>query len=201
MSLSSKLAQLNYNRYQEFSFQQNHNNANTAIYSFKGDVYDGFDVNSLSGQDIEYCQNHLRILSGLYGILKPLDLIQPYRLEMGTVIKIENYKNLYQFWADDIANEINKINDDIIVNLASEEYFRSVNKKILKAQLVTPVFKERKGKEYKIIMVYAKKARGMMANFIIKNKLTKLEELKNFSLAGYEYNPKLSKDNQLTFIR
>ena len=159
----------------------------------------------LDSEDFDFAQKHFRILSGLYGLLKPLDLMQAYRLEMGT--KLDNIRgaNLYQFWGDIITDELNKVlaeqKDDVLINLASNEYFKAVNKKKLKAKIITPQFKDWKNGQYKIISFYAKKARGLMARYIIQNQLTDVEQLKDFDVAGYQYSSDLTQGNDLVFIR
>ena len=201
MKLSEKLALLNYQRFQDFSLDFNKNNSKPAVFAFKGDVYTGIDIASFSNQDIDFIQNSLAILSGLYGLLKPFDLIQPYRLEMGTRLQIGEFKNLYQFWGDKISNEINKIESDVIINLASNEYFKAVDKKSLNAKIIDIDFKENKNGEYKIIGIYAKKARGLMVQFMVKNKIKNPEDLKQFNLENYQFSDELSNENHWVFIR
>jgi cytoplasmic iron level regulating protein YaaA (DUF328/UPF0246 family) len=205
MKLSDKLAGLNAARFGEWSQPFTNENARQAILAFNGDVYSGLDAPSFSDDDFDYAQKHLRILSGLYGLLKPLDLMQAYRLEMGT--KLDNIRgtNLYQFWGDIITDELNKVlveqKDDVLINLASTEYFKAVNKKTLKAKIITPQFKDWKNGQYKIISFYAKKARGLMARYVIQNQLTEIEQLKNFDISGYQYNSDLTKGDDLVFTR
>mgnify|MGYP006100968541 CR=1 FL=1 len=205
MSISDKLAGLNAARFGEWQLPFTPANARPAVLAFNGDVYTGLDATSLSENDFEFAQQHMRILSGLYGLLKPLDLMQPYRLEMGT--KFENVRgtNLYQFWGSIITDELNKAllaqGDDILVNLASTEYFKAVKKKELKATIITPAFKDWKNGQYKIISFYAKKARGLMARYIIDNKITHSEQLKAFDSAGYQYSSELSKGSDWVFTR
>ncbi|MDJ0899150.1 MAG: peroxide stress protein YaaA [Xenococcus sp. MO_188.B8] len=209
LKISPKLGELNSQRYQTWQQPFAPSNAKQALFAFKGDVYQGLDVESFSQEDINFSQEHLIILSGLYGILRPLDLIQPYRLEMGTKfnqVKNPNFPaNLYEFWGDQLTQVINsqldKQNNKVIINLASNEYFKVVNKKILQGKIITPIFKDWKNGKYKIISFYAKKARGLMAAYIIKNQLENFEEIKNFAQAGYAYNLELSTDNQLIFTR
>ena len=209
LKISPKLGELNSQRYQTWQQPFDSSNAKQAIFAFKGDVYQGLDVESFSQEDIYFAQEHLRILSGLYGILRPLDLIQPYRLEMGTKFnqgQITNLPaNLYEFWGDQLTQVINsqleKQERKVIINLASNEYFKVVNKKILQGEIITPIFKDWKNGKYKIISFYAKKARGFMAAYIIKNKLENIEDIKNFTQAGYSYNSDLSENNQLIFTR
>lgn len=205
MDLSEKLSQLNWQRYHDFTLPFSLENARQAIYAFKGDVYDGLAVEGFGASDINHANEHLRIISGLYGLLKPLDLIQPYRLEMGTKLANKNGKDLYKFWGDKITEKLNdsleKDGSNILVNLASEEYFKAVNKRLLKGEIVTPVFKEKKGKEYKIISFFAKKARGKMVGYILKNRIKNGDAIKNFNEDGYEFNPKISSDKELVFVR
>ncbi|MCU7837721.1 MAG: peroxide stress protein YaaA [gamma proteobacterium symbiont of Taylorina sp.] len=206
MHLSSNLAQLNHDRYHDWNLPFNPQNAKQALLTFKGDVYAGMNVESFSDEDLSFTQNHLRILSGLYGLLRPLDLMQPYRLEMGTRLNNNRGKNLYEFWGSQITQLINQqlkqINSEILVNLASQEYFKSIQKKTLHGTIITPLFKEkREDGSYKIIGIYAKKARGMMSAFILKNKLTDIEQIKQFSEAGYSYNNELSNAADWVFCR
>lgn len=205
MSLSEKLAELNYHRYRSFSVPFTPENARPAIEAFKGDVYDGLQAESFSEQDIAYAEKHLRILSGLYGLLQPLDLMQAYRLEMGTRLKTVKGKNLYEFWGDKIlellCGDMNAQGDDVLINLASNEYYKSVQRKEFKGRIITPSFKEYKNGQYKMLMLFAKRARGSMARFIIQNKLAKPEELKQFNLDGYAFNAKLSEGDNWVFTR
>jgi cytoplasmic iron level regulating protein YaaA (DUF328/UPF0246 family) len=202
MSLSDKLAELNYQRYQNFNpnFVLN-DNAKQAIFAFKGDVYTGIDIKSFTGKQIEFLNDHLLILSGLYGTLKPFDLIMPYRLEMGTKLSVDKKKNLYEFWGNLISQEINKLEQNEVVNLASNEYFKAVNTKTLNARLITINFKEYRDGKYKTIGMFAKKARGKMVNFMAKNNISKAENLKNFNLNGYAFNQELSNQNTWVFSR
>lgn len=205
MGISDELAGLNFARYQDWQQPFDLNNAKQALLAFKGDVYTGLAAETLSSAELQFAQKHLRILSGLYGLLRPLDLIQPYRLEMGIKLKNSRGNNLYQFWDDKITLEINaalkKINSHTLVNLASNEYFKAIKSKSLQADIITPGFKDYKNGDYKMISFFAKKARGAMARFIIENKLTEAEELKAFNWQGYKFNPKLSKSNNWTFTR
>ncbi|MFQ3277458.1 MAG: cytoplasmic iron level regulating protein YaaA (DUF328/UPF0246 family) [Colwellia sp.] len=205
MKLSDKLAGLNAARFGEWSLPFTQDNARQAILSFNGDVYTGLDAQSFSDEDFDFAQQHFRILSGLYGLLKPLDLMQAYRLEMGCKLANSRGDNLYQFWGEIITNELNKtlseLGADVLINLASTEYFKSVKKQSLKATIITPVFKDFKNGQYKIISFFAKKARGLMARYIIQNKLTAFEQIKSFDLAGYQYNEAMSKDNDWVFTR
>jgi hypothetical protein len=205
MKLSDKLAGLNAARFGEWSTPFTPNNARQAILSFNGDVYTGLDAQTFSDDDFNFAQQHFKILSGLYGLLKPLDLIQAYRLEMGCKLSNSRGDNLYQFWGDIITSELNQAlqdnNDDILVNLASTEYFKSVKTPVLNATVITPVFKDWKNGQYKIISFFAKKARGLMARYIIQNKLTKADDIKQFDLGGYQYEPAMSKGNDWVFTR
>lgn len=208
MSVSDKIAQLNVARNQSWAWSEEQpfttDTAKPAVYLFDGDVYTGLDVYGMDKPDVEYLNKHTGILSGLYGLLKPLDLILPYRLEMGT--KLENTKgaNLYEFWDTQIAELINTRMDKdskVLINLASNEYFKSVKKKALNAQVITPRFEDEKSGKYKVISFYAKKARGLMVKYAVENKITDAEELKNFNLNGYYYCPELSDDKTWTFRR
>ena len=205
MGISDKLGVLNYDRFQTWTLPFNLSNAKQAVLAFKGDVYIGLDAYSFEEDDFKFAQNHLRILSGLYGVLKPLDLMQAYRLEMGTKFANARGDNLYQFWGRKISDHLNKqlkkVDEQIIINLASNEYFKAVDKKVLNAEIITPVFKDWKNGQYKIISFFAKKARGLMSAYIIKNKIVQSEQLKNFDWAGYSYNEKLSKDKEWVFTR
>ncbi|MFC3092660.1 peroxide stress protein YaaA [Alteromonas sediminis] len=205
MSISDKLAVLNAERFNSFTLPLTKENAKQAMYMFNGDVYTGLDAQSLDDDDVAFAQKHLRILSGLYGILRPLDLIQPYRLEMGTKLDNSRGKNLYEFWntklAEKINTELNEASEQTLVNLASNEYFKAVDKKALNATIITPVFKDYKNGQYKIISFYAKKARGLMARYIIQNKLTSSTELSSFNLAGYVYSEKDSTPDTPVFLR
>ena len=205
MKLSDKLAGLNAARFGDWATPFTTENARQAILSFNGDVYTGLDAQSFSEEDFDFAQQNFRILSGLYGLLKPLDLIQAYRLEMGCKLANVRGENLYQFWGEIITNELNEAlkaqGDNVLINLASTEYFKSVKKKSLKADIITPVFKDWKNGQYKIISFFAKKARGLMARYIIQNKFTDVEQIKNFDLAGYQYNDSFSKGNDWVFTR
>lgn len=203
MKISDNLASLNYERNQLWNPDFTLENAKQAVFSFTGEVYRGLDANSIAEEKIPALQDKLRILSGLYGLLKPLDLIQPYRLEMGTKLQVGKAENLYQFWDTKLAEALNKEmqNDELFVNLASAEYFKAVPKKALKVPMVTPVFKELKGDTYKIVAVYAKKARGLMVRYIIDNNIETLEELKGFNIENYGFSEKLSTETELVFTR
>jgi cytoplasmic iron level regulating protein YaaA (DUF328/UPF0246 family) len=205
MGISDKLAGLNAARFGQWAVPFTVDNARPAVLAFNGDVYTGLNAQSFNDNDFEFAQQHMRILSGLYGLLKPLDLMQAYRLEMGTKLLNDRGDNLYQFWGDIITNELNQAlkmqGDDILINLASNEYFKSVKKKSLKATIITPAFKDLKNGQYKIISFFAKKARGLMARYIIEKQLTDVEQLKNFDLAGYQFNSEFSQGNDWVFTR
>jgi len=204
MSLSDTLGALNYERFQEWSMPFNDDNARPAILAFKGDVYKGLDADAMSEVDLQWAQDNLRILSGLYGVLRPLDLMQPYRLEMGTKFSNSRGGDLYQFWGDIITQQINKEltgPQATLVNLASNEYFKSVKVKAVNGRIVTPVFMDQKDDKYKIISFYAKKARGLMSAYIIKNRITDVELIKNFDSEGYAYNAAMSDADKWVFIR
>ncbi|MFN3803167.1 peroxide stress protein YaaA [Belliella pelovolcani] len=187
MGVSENIATLNEKRYKEFKKSFDPDNAKQALLAFKGDVYTKIDVDNYSEAEFDFAQKHLRILSGLYGLLKPLDLIQPYRLEMGIKLENKKGKNLYEFWGSRIAKAINEVAaGEPIVNLASQEYFKAVDQKALKSEIVSPVFQEYKNGKYQVIGLFAKQARGMMTDFIIKNRINDPEQLKTFNEAGYE---------------
>lgn len=203
MKISDALGALNYERNQEWGLPFTTDNAKQAVYSFTGEVYRGLDATTIAEDKIPTLQDKLRILSGLYGLLKPLDLIQPYRLEMGTKLKVGRKDNLYQFWGDTLANSLNEelADDELFVNLASSEYFKAVPKKTLKVPMVTPVFKDFKNGQYKVIMTFAKKARGLMVRYIVDNDITTLEGLKGFNVDGYGYSEEMSTAQELVFTR
>jgi cytoplasmic iron level regulating protein YaaA (DUF328/UPF0246 family) len=205
MSLSDKLGALNYERFQEWQTPFSTDNAKQAILAFKGDVYQGLDADNMSADELRWAQDNLRILSGLYGLLRPLDLMQPYRLEMGTKFANQRGANLYQFWGDIITDQLNKLfptsAQSVLVNLASNEYFKSVQPKNINAEIITPVFMDQKGHKYKIISFFAKRARGLMSAFIIKNKITDAEQLKTFNVDGYSFNSAMSEGNKWVFCR
>jgi hypothetical protein len=201
MSLSEKLSKLNFDRYQTFKTPFSLDNAKQSLLAFKGDVYNGINAPSLSVKDLEFAQKNVRILSGLYGVLRPLDLIQPYRLEMGTKLGNAQGNNLYDYWGRGISEILNEDEEELIVNLASNEYFKAIDKKILKAQILDISFKEKKNDTYKVIGVYAKRSRWLMINYIIRNRLTDTEALKEFSDEGYEYNQELSDDSTWVYVR
>ena len=205
MNISQSLSELNYNRYQDWSLPFELNNSKQALFAFTGDVFKGIEVGSLDKKDINYAQGSLMILSGLYGILKPLDLMQPYRLEMGTKLKNKAGSNLYSFWGDVITTfineELDKSDTSILLNLASNEYFKSVKAKNINGTIVTPSFLDYKNGEYKMISFFAKKARGMMVNYQIKNQISNIEDLKGFDYGGYQFNADRSTENNLVFLR
>lgn len=205
MHISDKLATLNANRFAEFHTPFTKENARQSLFAFNGDVYAGLDAYTLSDKAINYAQSHLRILSGLYGVLRPLDLMQAYRLEMGTKLDNNRGKNLYEFWGSDITLELNKAlvaqKDNVLVNLASTEYFKAVKKKHLDGMIITPVFKDWKNGQYKIISFFAKKARGMMARFILENEVSDVDGLKAFSGGGYTFDEAQSSATELVFLR
>ena len=202
MGVSDKIAELNYNRYQNFNKTAN---LYPAISIFAGEVYNGLQAKNFSGQELDFANQHLRILSGLYGILKPLDLIKAYRLEMGSKLQSKYGKNLYDFWKNKITDYINNTQTNTVINLASTEYFSVISTTKLRPQIITPLFKEYKNNSYKTIMMYAKKARGLMARHIIKNKIQDWKKLMIFSDDGYNFNPELSdlknSNKKLVFTR
>lgn len=205
MAVSENIAKLNVGRFKSFSTPFTTKNAKQAIFAFKGDVYGGLELNDFTEDDYAYAQDHLRILSGLYGCLRPLDLIQPYRLEMKTKLKNDRGDNLYQFWDDRITKSLNKElkkqKEAILINLASNEYFKSVKPKLLEGRLLNINFKETKGGKTRIVAIFAKRARGMMADYIIRNRIERSEDIKKFKLGGYKFNKALSDDKQWTFER
>lgn len=203
MSISKDLTELNYERNQNWQTPFNQKNAKQAIYAFTGEVFRGIDVNTLDKEKLPLLQERLRILSGLYGLLKPLDLIQPYRLEMGTKLKVGRTENLYKFWNDDLANSLNEelVEGELLINLASSEYFKAVNQKILKVPMITPVFKDFKNGQYKTIMTFAKKARGLMVRYIIDNNVKTIENLKGFNVDKYRFSEEMSSETELVFTR
>ncbi|ERT13355.1 peroxide stress protein YaaA [Photorhabdus temperata] len=205
MGISDKLAGLNAARFGEWHADFTPENARQAILAFKGDVYTGMQAEIFSDREFDFAQDHLRILSGLYGVLRPLDLMQPYRLEMGIKLENKRGKDLYSFWGDLITEKLNEAleqqGDNILVNLASDEYFKSVNTKKLAGKIIKPVFLDEKNGKYKIISFYAKKARGLMSRFIIQNQLTQVDHLVEFNLDGYAFDELLSKGNELVFKR
>ncbi|MBW7836453.1 MAG: peroxide stress protein YaaA [Sphingomonadales bacterium] len=205
MGISDKLAALNHARFQAFAPTATVDNAKHALLAFAGDTYIGFNAKTLSDDDLAYAQDHVRILSGLYGLLRPLDLIQPYRLEMGTALANPKGEDLYDYWGDKLTTEINKIiaqeKTPVVVNLASAEYFSALKPEKLKARLVTPVFKEEKGGVAKVLGMMAKRARGMMARYIVEERITDPDALKKFSAGGYRYQPAASTAEMPVFHR
>lgn len=205
MHISDKLAQLNTERYKSWKQPLSADNAKQCVFAFQGDVYTGLQADTMKKRDLQFAQKHLRILSGLYGVLRPLDLMLPYRLEMGTRLANKRGQNLYHFWGDSVTNSLNSElaaqKSSLVVNLASNEYFKVVNKHKLPADLISPVFKDKKNGEYKLISFFAKKARGMMARYIIDNRIKKADDLKAFDTAGYKYSKKLSSEKEPVFTR
>ncbi|TPN84604.1 peroxide stress protein YaaA [Aquimarina algicola] len=204
MSISDKLAELNWQRNQEWSLPFTSENARPAVYAFNGDVYTGLDAYSIPEEKLEKLQTTLRILSGLYGVLKPLDLMQPYRLEMGTKLKVGRNNNLYEFWKKTVTKELNdELGDhELFINLASNEYFNAVDAKALKVPVITPQFKDWKGDKLKVISFYAKKARGMMVRYIIDTNAKTIDDLKGFDYEGYGFSEEFTtKSNELVFVR
>lgn len=205
MKVSTKIADLNFDRYEAWNKKFTEKNAKQAVLAFKGDVYTGLDAESFNARDFNFAQKHLRVLSGLYGLLRPLDLMQPYRLEMSTKLDTLHGKNLYEFWGSTITEGLNaqlkKIKSGYLINLASNEYFKAVKPQELNAEVITPAFKEYKGGEYKMIGIYAKKARGMLSRYIIQNRLTDPQDIKAFNQEGYKFSKKLSKGNTWVFSR
>ena len=205
MGISDKLGVLNYDRYQAWQLPFTQANAKPAALAFKGDVYTGLQAETFKVNDFKFAQKHLRILSGLYGLLRPLDLMQPYRLEMGTKLANSRGGDLYAFWGGRIAAGLNRqlksIKADTLVNLASNEYFKAIDRQQLDAEVVTPVFKDKKGDTYKVISFYAKKARGMMSAYIINNRIQDPKQIKKFRQDGYRYNAGLSSTAQWVFTR
>ena len=203
MNISPKISALNYERNQQWQLPFNSNNARQAIYAFSGDVYQGLDSYSIPKNKIDRLQDTVRIISGLYGILKPMDLIQPYRLEMGTKFQINKSKNLYEFWRSKVTSFLNDEmkQDEILVNLASQEYFKAIDIKVLKAKLIHIDFKEFKNGNYKTIAIFSKRARGLMTRFIVENNAQTIEDIKVFNLNRYRYDKNLSSENRLVFSR
>lgn len=205
MGISTNLGELNFQRFQSWHLPFTPENAKQAVLAFNGDVYQGLQAETLNEEHLQLAQSKLRILSGLYGVLKPLDIIQPYRLEMGTSLNYYRSKNLYEFWKSGITKKVNEAvaesGSNILLNLASNEYFKSIDKKKLKAEIVTPEFKDLKNGEYKMISFFAKKARGLMTRFVIENNINDAESLQAFDSEGYNFNPRLSKGNNPVFTR
>ena len=205
MQVSQKIAELNVERFNQWKLPFSTENAKQAVLAFKGDVYSGLDASALSENRLAYTQSHLRILSGLYGLLRPLDLMQPYRLEMGLKLTTKKGENLYQFWGEKITDALNvllaKQDEPVLINLASNEYFKSVQKKNLDGRLITPEFKDWKNGKYKMISFFAKKARGLMVRYAIDHNIQKAEVLQNFDYDGYHFNLELSRADKWVFSR
>jgi cytoplasmic iron level regulating protein YaaA (DUF328/UPF0246 family) len=205
MGLSVNLVDLNAARYAEWTTNFKEGETRQAVLAFNGDVYRGMKNDELTENELKFAQNHLRILSGLYALLRPLDLIKPYRLEMGTKLSVMGKKNLYAFWGDEITNRLNMALDqsgnDTLCNLASGEYFKAVNTKKLKATIITPVFKDMKNGQLKVIAIHAKQARGMMSGYILRNGINNAEDLKGFTDGGYRYTESLSDQSTWVFTR
>jgi len=205
MSISRQLAGLNVHRYKIFEAEQTKENSQPSVFAFNGDVYQGLDAQTFNIEKLDFAQSHLRILSGLYGLLRPLDLMQPYRLEMGTKLAFDEYKTLYQYWdttiLDLLLQDLKEQGDDILVNLASVEYFKSIDKKRIPARVIDVEFKDLKNDKYKIVSFYAKKARGLMSRYIIENAITNPDDLKGFDYRGYYFDASESSDNKLAFKR
>jgi len=205
MGISDKLALLNAERFNDWKPDFTPDNARQAILAFKGDVYTGLQAEDFSEQDFDFAQAHLRMLSGLYGLLRPLDLMRPYRLEMGIRLANPQGSNLYSFWGDLLTEKLNTLlaeqGDKVLVNLASDEYFKAVKPAKLQAEIIKPVFLDEKNGKYKVISFYAKKARGLMSRFIIKERLKKADQLQDFNLEGYQFDATRSQGNELVFTR
>jgi len=205
MNLSDKLATLNVERYEEWQPPFSKSNARPAIHAFRGDVYTGFDVDTMSKKDLDQAQKQVRILSGLYGVLRPYDLMQAYRLEMGTRLKTRRGTDLYAFWGSQLTDHLNEelesVKDPLVVNLASNEYFKSIKPKALNAQLVAPNFQDQKNGEYKMISFFAKKARGAMARYLVESRAKNVDDIQGFNGLGYKYSKKLSTDDKPVFTR
>lgn len=205
MSVSEKIANLNVERFRDWQPEFDLSNARQAIFAFKGDVYTGLDAYNLKDHDISYAQEHLRMLSGLYGLLRPLDLMMPYRLEMGTKLANSRGHNLYEFWGHTITELINydlaAANSELLVNIASDEYYKSVKENKIQAEIIKPVFLDQKNGKYKVISFYVKKARGLMARFIIENQIDRVEDLKGFNTEGYYFDAESSLKGELVFKR
>jgi cytoplasmic iron level regulating protein YaaA (DUF328/UPF0246 family) len=205
MSVSEKIAQLNVARFQDWQTEFDLANARQAIFAFKGDVYTGLDAYALNDAQLDFAQQHLRMLSGLYGLLRPLDLMMPYRLEMGTKLHNPRGSNLYEFWGkritDLIQQDLQQANSNILLNLASDEYYKAVKESALDAQIVKPVFLDQKNGKYKVISFYAKKARGLMARFVIEQQIQQVEDLKAFNSEGYYFDAENSNVKELVFKR
>jgi len=205
MKIKPALAQRTFENFQQWQTPFNKENAKAAAFTYSGEVFNGLQIESFKETDLSYSQDHLRILSGLYGSLKPMDLIQPYRLEMAANLSLGGANNLYQYWKPEITKAIksalNKQGDNLLINLASNEYSKCIDRKTLSANIIQPVFKEFKNEKPQIITMYAKKARGMMANFLLRNKINSIEHLKQFNEAGYYYDDRLSTETEIVFTR
>lgn len=205
MHISDKLAGLNAARFAQWQLPFNAENAKAALFAFNGDVYQGLAATTLQPADLAYAQQHLRILSGLYGVLRPFDLMQPYRLEMGTKLANSRGKDLYQFWGSIVTDHLNlqleQLQASVLLNLASQEYFKAVKPKLLAKPVLDVQFKDFKNGDYKIISFFAKKARGLMARYVIEQRIDQVEGLKDFGLEGYQFSPAQSSNNQLVFLR
>lgn len=206
MGISDKLAGLNVARFEQWQTPFDTNNAKQAILAFQGDVYTGLEAERWPEKDLEWAQSHLRILSGLYGMLRPLDLMQPYRLEMGTRLENSAGRDLYAFWRERLTQDLDQAvrdsgGDRVLINLASNEYFGAIDRKRLESDVVTPVFKDAKNGQYKVISFYAKKARGMMSAWMVQNRLDSRDDLKAFDLGGYRFNAELSNHDSWVFTR
>lgn len=205
MSLSDNLTDLNVERYATWTKDFSEGQRRQALLAFKGDVYQGMKNDELTKADLKFAQDHLRILSGLHGLLRPLDLIKPYRLEMGTKLSVQGKKNLYEFWSDEVTERLNQAlsasGNDTICNLASNEYFKAVDTKKLNGNIITPVFKDMKNGKLKVIFLYAKQARGMMAGYILRNRINNAEDLKGFDDGGYRFTEDLSDETTWVFTR
>jgi cytoplasmic iron level regulating protein YaaA (DUF328/UPF0246 family) len=205
MSINRGIAQTNQERYQKWELPFTPENAKPAAYLFRGEVYIGLDATSMNESDLEFAQSHLRILSGMYGLLRPMDLMQPYRLEMGTTLKINRKKNLYEFWGNKLSDELMEASEDhqhkVIINLASNEYFKALQPKTFDMPVIQPTFKEKRGGSLKSINVYAKRARGLMARYIIDKRLEEPEGIKSFKVDGYRFSKQDSDDKKWIFVR
>ena len=203
MSISQNLSDLNWRRNQDWELPFTNANARQAIYTFKGDVYIGLDIHTIPEGKTDQLNDKLRILSGLYGMLKPFDLMQAYRLEMGTKLKVGGKDNLYQFWDTTVTDALNEEMgaNEVLVNLASTEYYKVIKSKLIKAPIITPQFKDYKNGKLKIISFFAKKARGMMVRYIIDNNIDDIESLKGFNYGGYSFKEDLSSEKEFVFVR
>jgi len=205
MKISRQLGELNAERFHKWHWPYDDKESRQAIFAFNGEAYNGLDAFTLTSKETDIAQNQLRIISGMYGILRPLDRIMPYRLEMSTKLSTDEGKDLYEFWGQKLTSQLNRDlkqgNHKALVNLASQEYFKALDAEKIEKPIITPVFKENKNGEYKVISIYAKKARGMMVRFIIQNNLTDPEDLKAFDEDGYHFNNELSEGNEIVFTR